>query len=851
MTRTHDHEIVIGSTTRRLTLARDEKGKALYDVTENTPSYYTKDDINTTIFEQKDWSGGHGQYWLDEEAMYFDGQSIDTTQDGRVILGPLIQEAYATATLDQSLTVAKTLYGFISSTTWVAQTFTAGSSYTLGSVVLNLSKIPGYTGNAYVKIKAVDGTGKPTGADLALGVITPSEIPLYATFSWVTCDFSSPVALTSGTKYAIIVKGGSSSPYLCWAYKDGSGSDPYAGGSTYATTDSGATWAAGTVNVDYLFKTYTVAATALDSQPFCFLWSSALSKLFCATLGKVYYYSGAYWTAATTTLAGVTDLKEFDGILYAAMGSTTKYYYSSDGDVWYQTDLSDGYAVKFLSAPNPEGTANVLWKTKLPNQVANTTDGRCITSGGTATNLTGTMTGSPVALVAGANTPTVTVAGTFTIALKPGVSGTVETGGWTVTGSPVTLTTGGSTTITVEAGGTGTITITLTCPGVQWTSPAYIGDTSNNITNIFLDSDRLMVGRTDNLYHYNSEGGISALLDDLKTSRTTQNFKYVVNWQGDTYFSLDNDMGNIISGAAFNKMGPLHDTRDIDKVGTIVGMTSDTDYLYVAVLEDTITHIYKGQYKNNQWSWCPFVYLGTNYCETIYISQHSVTDKRLWFGYGTHTGFVNLSTNPTADDTYRFCPTGWLRMSYLYGTHPYWDKMIQYVVSETAGCTANITVTPKYRKDTDTSDSALTGAIVSNGTLKTNLTSALSGKRFQFGLWLATNDSTITPQVLRFEVHGQDKPETLRIHSCTYLLSDTPELKGSTIRAFLRGGRTSTSLIKFADLRWGEYTTGTAGTNYQYVIMAPGYPREVEVYQEKGKPPELGIEVKWQETNFS
>ncbi len=77
---------------------------------------------------------------------------------------------------------------------------------------------------------------------------------------------------------------------------------------------------------------------------------------------------------------------------------------------------------------------------------------------GILTNGTGTATGSPISLVGGVNTPTITIAGTFTIVLPTGGSGTATTGGWTVTGSPVTLV-AGSNTITVQAGGTGTITV--------------------------------------------------------------------------------------------------------------------------------------------------------------------------------------------------------------------------------------------------------------------------------------------------------------------------------------------------------------------------------------------------------
>ncbi len=62
-----------------------------------------------------------------------------------------------------------------------------------------------------------------------------------------------------------------------------------------------------------------------------------------------------------------------------------------------------------------------------------------------------------------ANTPTITVAGTFTVTLPAGATGTATSGGWTVTGSPVTLAAGANT-ITVQAGGSGTITVAFASP---------------------------------------------------------------------------------------------------------------------------------------------------------------------------------------------------------------------------------------------------------------------------------------------------------------------------------------------------------------------------------------------------
>lgn len=605
-THTHDHEIKIGSTTKRLDLIEDENNRALYQVIEEIPQYQ-----NPLLFTQDDWIGGHGQYDFRQRDMYFEGQSIDTTQDGRIILGPLIYEV-----------------------------------------------------------------------------------------------------------------------------KEDDDSD-------------------------------------LDSAPVDFLWYSNTSEWLCATSGKIYRYDvgdSGKWTAATTTVANVTQLAQYDGVAYACIGSSTRWYYSTDGDTWTQTDLTDGYAEKIFSAPNPAGTQNVMWKFKTPNELSNTTDGRTVAGG-----------------------------------------------------------------------------------GVQLTSAAYIGDTSNDITNVFQVSDNLLIGKEDNLFHYDSDGGVHPQMDDLKHNRSAQNFKYTVQWQTASYFSLSTGMGEITTRESYRPVGPLTEAEDIEKKGDVVGLASDKHWVYAAIDEGTNTIIYKGREvwvgEGLRWEWCPWVFLSTNACAVAKVCQHSSTDRRLWFGYGSNTGYVILTDNPTADSAARFAASGWIRMSYIYGTNPYWDKLWQSIVTQTKSCTANLTVTPKYRKDVETSATSLTAAITTNGTVKTNLTSALSCNRIQFELHLATNDSTSTPEVLSFEVRGVEKPETVRIHDCTYALGDTPSKRAETIRTFLRGGRTSTSLIRFADLRYGDSVADSGG--YVWVVMQPGSPQEVEILHERGRAPELGLRVKMQEVSFT
>jgi hypothetical protein len=761
MNHTHDHELTIGSVTKGLTLMRNKDGSTMYSVTENVPEYRDK-----TLFRQSNWTGGHGQYSTSDPVMYFDGQSIDTTQDGRILLGPLINQVYQTSALKDNYDGSDDEYGTVYGVVWKGQSFTAASSYTISSVSLEMYHT-GNPGTVTVSIRAT-AAGVPTGGDLCSGTYNGNTLPTSAaTAAWTNMSLGAGAALTSGTMYAIVVRAVDTSAGN-QVYFSGDNTTPgYATGAYLQSSDSGVNWATA-AGVDYNFKTYELASTELDSTPTCFFWASTAAKWLTADTAEIYFYSAGAWTEAATAVANVSAFAEYNGVIYAAVGTGAAYWYSTDGDTWTQTDLTDHHATAFLSAPNAAGTSNVLWKVITTNQLANTTDG---------------------------------------------------------TDKDTT--------------------------GVQYSTPAYVGDTSNNITNIFLSADKLMIGRADNLYWYDSAGGVHAMMEDLKVSRNTQNFKYVVNWQGNTYFSLITGVWELSASGYLSNVGPLQDTGDIDKVGTVVGIASDINYLYVAMLEGTVTHIYKGRPGTNGWAWCPVVYLGTNQCTCIGIAQHSITDKRLWFGYGTHTGYVYISDNPTADDNARFAASGWLRMSYDYGTNPYWNRMAQSVTTETASCTANITVQPKYRKDSETSMTNLTAAITTNGVVKTNLTSALAANRFQYEVDLATNSSTATPQVRMLEVRGHEKPETFRVHECVYQAGDEPGHRSKTIRDFLRGGRTSTTLIKLADLRYKESVAGTAGTDYVYVIMEPGSPAEVEMIGEPGRQPEVGLKVRFREVNYT
>lgn len=134
----------------------------------------------------------------------------------------------------------------------VTQSFTAAQNHIVG-VKLRLKYNSGTSAVLDVSIRADDGTGKPTGANLAVARIVSLSNTSY---NWVDAYFDTPLALSVGTVYHIYVaSSGSGSGTLAW-HADLSAST-YAGGSRTYSTDSGGTW---TVYAgDQLFQTIYVS----------------------------------------------------------------------------------------------------------------------------------------------------------------------------------------------------------------------------------------------------------------------------------------------------------------------------------------------------------------------------------------------------------------------------------------------------------------------------------------------------------------------------------------------------------------------------------------------------------------
>jgi hypothetical protein len=131
---------------------------------------------------------------------------------------------------------------------WEAQTFTPGANHTVNRLALKITRALS-PGTVTLSIRAT-AAGLPTGADLASLTFDGSALPLTA--EWRTYTIGG-VALTSGTKYAIVVRatGGDASNKLIW--RADQSSPTYSVGARCSSTDSGGAWTEDTLQ-DYMFE---------------------------------------------------------------------------------------------------------------------------------------------------------------------------------------------------------------------------------------------------------------------------------------------------------------------------------------------------------------------------------------------------------------------------------------------------------------------------------------------------------------------------------------------------------------------------------------------------------------------
>lgn len=179
--------------------------------------------------------------------------------------------------------------------------------------------------------------------------------------------------------------------------------------------------------------------------------------------------------------------------------------------------------------------------------------------------------------------------------------------------------------------------------------------------------------------------------------------------------------------------------------------------------------------------------------------------------------------------------------------YPFRDKVIYHIITEAEGLSATplCNITPYYQKDANIGTASwtqATSAVISTaGTVRTYFNGIITYKRIRWKFKLFMQNSTDTPRLLKYEIHGHMKPERNAIHDATFIIDPADE-KPSTIKSFLQGGRTSTALISWKDVRVDTSTTN--------VIMITE-PELIELAETKGREPALAIRCRFQEVDYA
>lgn len=287
-------------------------------------------------------------------------------------------------------------------TQWAGQTFTAGKSGSLMQVDVNLFCV--FCSSApppiVVSIRATSG-GLPTGSDLAYTTLTLSDYS--GTQVWSSAKFASPVSVSAGTQYAIIVRPQKALSNGTLGFSDSAintttGDDVYGGGAVVYTLNGGSSWAVETgpkPSVDAGFKTYVGSGGSSGYNSSGDLISSVKDSN--PPSGATPNWSTLTWTASlppNTALKFQVAAANTNGGPFNFVGpdGTSGTYYTSSGQSLAQFN---GYQYikyhAYLSTGSSSSTPTLNDATVCyTNQMTYTADTSITNSDGAATAVPGT-----------------------------------------------------------------------------------------------------------------------------------------------------------------------------------------------------------------------------------------------------------------------------------------------------------------------------------------------------------------------------------------------------------------------------------------------------------------------------
>lgn len=378
----------------------------------------------------------------------------------------------------------------------------------------------------------------------------------------------------------------------------------------------------------------------------------------------------------------------------------------------------------------------------------------------------------------------------------------------------------------------------------EWSGPdpIYISGTDSNIVKLILHQNKLLIGKTDGLYHYDTDGRTYSMLPELKFITSPYNFAHVCSFKGATYFSQESRIGELTAGNKYSNIGPFQDLEDMTNKGYCTGLAADRDFIYACMSDG---FIYKGWQNlvDDEWVWAWTPWNNTANCAgPMCVTDLSGDTKKLWYRVGTSPYYSILSDNPTNDSNYKFASSGYIETGWIDLGHRDWDKILDAVVAECRGTMdANKTVLISYYSDEGSKVDIGTYSATTAGFKKYVATAPVAGKKFKFRIALASNAAASTPIVKYFAVYGSVRPPNKRIFDFSVLAEQGQSTITDTLRDFLVDCRNSTSLVTLTDRFNASHS----------VRVLPGSPKEDELVNPEGKQVNIIMAVKCEKVDWA
>ena len=314
----------------------------------------------------------------------------------------------------------------------------------------------------------------------------------------------------------------------------------------------------------------------------------------------------------------------------------------------------------------------------------------------------------------------------------------------------------------------------------SWTTAYSIADSTYNINSIVGVEQLLLIGKEDGIYTLDAEGTVVPFTPELRPQANT-NFaalRAAITFNGDYYFRTLNGVVQISAADGMKHRVGLDQLASPDLPTVVVqALAADDRYLYALCNNTGANLIIMRRSIGGSWHVFYADYTaGTKQGQHISVSG-ALGYPALFFSYYDNsstytTKYIRLSThhNPLRDTSYQFDTTSqnyWIRLG-RYGSADAPIIFDQCDVQSRA-LTASITVTPYYSVD----GGAVTQFGSSSATASPLATiipaTPPSGHKWDFYLYLVTNDNTISPVVTGVTFKGWRRPARRKVH--TFVIS--------------------------------------------------------------------------------